>query len=41
VSQRTGWIILVVGAGVCLVAWCAFSLALHLYVIEAGRRMFD
>jgi hypothetical protein len=41
VNQRTGWIILAIGAGVCLVAWCAFSLALHLYVIDFWKAVLD
>lgn len=39
-NQRHGWIIFAVGLGVCLAAWCAFALALHVYVIDFGERMF-
>lgn len=39
-NQRDGWIILAIGLSVCLAAWCAFALALHVYIIDFGRQVF-
>lgn len=36
-NERKGWVILAIGAGIFLVFWLGFALAMYLYSVAVAR----
>jgi hypothetical protein len=40
-NERKGWIILAIGAGILLVFWLGFAMAMYLYSTDLAERIMQ